>query len=115
MEYLCTVVWSNGASTKLAPSTDGGNLHTWNYGDTFYASDIIRDVIDPNNPLKLWAKISQGEFIGKYVAVSYPTADPANYIRCTYEQVGVIPGVTLTHTIDVYSDGSLVIDGIPYQ
>lgn len=115
MEYEVTVVWDAGASTKIAPNTGGTNYKTWIKGEKFYASDIIRDSIDPNNAQKLWAKISRGEHIGKYVAVSYPSAS-GNPIRATYALLNPTPPppvgeVSLTHTIEVYSDGSIKVDG----
>lgn len=116
MEYEVTVVWDLGCSTKIAPNPGGINYKTWKNGEKFYASEIIRDNLDPNNADKLWAKISRGEYTGKYVAVRYPSSKPTP-IRCMYEPLGTEPPVgevTLTHTIEVYSDGSIKIDGQPY-
>jgi hypothetical protein len=116
MEYKCTVSWPLGCSTKLNPNTGGTNYYTWNTGSEFYASDIIRDTTDPNNPDKLWAKISRGLHAGKYVAIRYPSSS-GNPVRASYTLIEPeIPptGVVLTHTIEVYSDGSIKIDGIPY-
>ena len=111
-EYEVTVVWDLGASTKTAPNTGGLNYYTWKKGDKFYASALVADNLDPSNTQKLWAKISRGEHTGKYVAVKYPSSS-GNPVRGTYTMIGTDspPTVTLTHTIEVYSDGSIKVDG----
>ncbi len=116
MEYEVTVIWPLGCSTKSNPNTGGSNHFTWVTGNKFYASELVKDSTDPNNPDKLWAKLSRGAHIGKYVAVRYPSSS-GNPVRATYETIGQEnppTEVVLKHTIEVYSDGSIKIDGQSY-
>lgn len=103
-KYEVTVVWTDGASVKNNPNTGGGALHVFRKDDVFFASDIVPDSIDPNNLNKAWAKISEGVYAGKYVAVSYPSASRGN-LRCTWEEVDSEPEPTPTI---VYPDMILV-------
>lgn len=84
-------------------------------GTSFQVSELVPDRLDPTNSNKIWGKIFGGQYDGKYTALVYPGND--NPIS-TYTEIPVDNGgggaVTLTHTIEVYSDGSLKIDGIPY-
>lgn len=86
IKYEVTVVWENGASVKNAPNTGGSALHVYKKGEKFEASEIIRDNLDQNNADKLWAKISAGPYIGKFVAVRYPSLS-GNPVRCTFVEI----------------------------
>lgn len=86
VKYEVTVVWANGASVKNAPNTGGSALYVFRPGDKFEASEIVRDNLDPNNGDKLWAKISVGQYIGKFVAVRYPSLS-GNPVRCTWVEI----------------------------
>lgn len=66
------------------------------------------DSVTPSHPTML--QISGGVWNGKWI--------PLVYNNVTYcELIPVVPPSgtpSLTHTIQVYSDGSLIIDGKPY-
>lgn len=107
-----TVVWPNGASIKSSRNTGGASSGVFSLGDSFLASEIVSDSLDPSNPDKLWAVIAEGSYFGKFVAVRYPSTS-GNPVRAAYEYLPT-GEVVLTHTINVYSDGSIEVDGIPY-
>lgn len=114
-EYKATVVWSSGASVRMNPNTSGNPLATLPSGFQFVIDQLVPDSVDPTNPQKLWGRISGSSYAGKYVALLYPSSS-ANSTRCTWEEVVAPPPtneVIRTHVIEVYSDGSVVIDGKP--
>jgi hypothetical protein len=74
------------------------------YSEVEYTA-IVGDLQYPNDPRYQWLKLADG-----YVNYFYPPAGQR------FELIQPTPpGPTRTHVIEVYSDGSIVIDGIPYQ
>ena len=66
---------------------------------------IVGDLQYPNDLRYQWLKLANG-----YVNYFYPPAGQR------FELIQPAPtGPTRTHVIEVYSDGSIVIDGVPYQ
>lgn len=106
-KYKVTVVWDDGASVKNNANTGGNALHVFKKGETFFASEIVSDSIDPNNINKAWAKVSEGAYVNKYVAVSYPSVSRGN-LRCTWEEVSNEPEPETPSTGVVYPDFILV-------
>ncbi len=86
-----TVVWTDGASVKTGPNTGGSAAHVYAVGEKFKASELVPDNTDLSNPQKLWAKIAEGPYINKYVAVYYPSSS-RGYIRCTWVEIDPDPG-----------------------
>lgn len=74
----------------------------------FQISEIVSDRIDPTNTLKKWGHIIGGVYDGKYVALEY-TQTPSHL--CDYVLIDTQPPspVHLVHTIEVYSDGSIIV------
>lgn len=107
MEYDVTIIWDNGASVRHNPNTGGNPITVFAKGTKFKASEIVQDSVFPTNPSRLWARVKGGLYNGKYVAVVYDTP------RATYVLVEEPPTVTRTHVIEVFSDGSIKVDGIP--
>lgn len=102
---------------KVRPNPD--TLNTSNEkllaGTSFQISEIVPDRLDPLNPNKKWGKIFGGQYDGKYTALEYP--NNSNPIS-TYTPIETTPPptggeVVLTHVIEVYSDGSIKVDGKP--
>lgn len=85
-------------------------------GTSFQVSELVPDRLDPTNPNKVWGKIFGGQHNGKYTALEYPgNQNPlSTYTEIPVDNGGGVNEVTLTHTIEVYSDGSIKIDGKPY-
>lgn len=118
MDYLATVVWDKGASVRPYPNTAGTPIATLAKGSVFKIDEVVRDSTDPDNPQKLWGKISanNSNYVGRFVALHYPSSS-GDYVRCVWDEVDPPtnpPGeVILTHVIEVYSDGSIKVDGQP--
>lgn len=99
---------------KVRPSPSTSNVATLKMpaNTSFHISDIVPDALDPTNPAKKWGKIFGGQFDGMYTALEYPgNSNPLS----TYTLIPITPPsggeVKLTHTIEVYSDGSIKVDG----
>lgn len=102
---------------KARPTPDTYNTATvtMKAGTHFQVSEIVADRLDPNNVNKKWGKIYGGANHGLYTALEYPNnAVPIS----TYTLIGAPEPpsgeVHLVHTIEVFSDGSISIDGKPY-
>lgn len=92
----------NVRTSPVVPNT-GSNISFVSRGKVSFIGDLFTSAIDN----KLWIQLSElnGVPIGGAFIASWVT-DFADY------NPPVSP--ILTHTIEVYSDGSLKIDGIPY-
>lgn len=81
-------------------------------GTAFQISEIVPDRLDPLNTAKKWGRIFGGQYHDKYTALEYP--NNSNPIS-TYTPIQTTPPPTgeivLTHVIEVYSDGSIKVDG----
>ena len=100
---------------KVRPTPDTLNTTSLKMlaGTSFQISEIVADRLDPNNSSKKWGHIIGGQYDGMYTALEYP--NNSNPIS-TYTPIVVIPPsdeIVLTHTIEVYSDGSIKVDGNP--
>lgn len=117
-KYKVTITNPEGARERTGNSTAApGFSPLLAFGSVHYSDkEIIADSTAPTDPNKKWIELVNGRFI----AVRYPqSGGPIE--RATVELNGTdpspdpTPGVpTLKHTIEVYSDGSLKIDGAPY-
>ena len=101
---------------KVRPTPDTLNFTNEKIlaGTSFQISEIVSDRLDPLNPLKKWGRIFGGEFHEKYTALEYPkNSNPIS----TYTQIAnTVPPppvgeVIRTHVIEVFSDGSITVDG----
>jgi hypothetical protein len=118
-QFNCTLTWSAGGSIRTVPNTNNTSVAGVAEGFSFQASEIVPDSSDPTNTNKAWLHIFGGLYDGKYIAQKYPASGSVDGVRCSYTLININPTpdptpVTLVHTIQVYSDGSLVIDGKPY-
>lgn len=102
---------------KVRPAPNTANTVTEKIlaGTKFQVSEIVADSLDPLNYEKKWGRIFGGQHDGMYTALEYP--NNSNPIS-TYTPITVTPPpptgeITLTHTIEVYSDGSIKVDGNP--
>lgn len=119
-EWLAKVLWDAGASVRNNPNTSGTPLDTLVKGSEFRIDAVVPDSVSPSTQ-KLWGRISSNnvKYVGKYVALLYPSSG-GNFVRCEWNLISDVPEpppsgeVVLTHTIEVYSDGSIKIDGQPY-
>lgn len=108
--YTVTIVWDAGANVKAGANIGGSAYYTFQKNDTFQASSIVPDSLDPNNPMKKWALIADGQWKGKYVAVLYPSVS-GKIERATWEEIVVTPppaerkvvGCTI---VEHYDDGT---------
>lgn len=99
---------------KVRPTPDTLNTATEKLlaGESFQISEIVPDRLDPLNSAKKWGRIYGGKFHDLYTALEYPgNSNPIS----TYIPITVPPPpsgeIYITHKIDVYSDGSITIDG----
>lgn len=90
MTYRVTVVWDQGASVKNGPNTGGAALKVFADGESFIASEFVPDNTDANNPQKKWARIAEGTYKDKYVAVLYPSSSGV-IERCTWIEINPPP------------------------
>lgn len=100
------VVYHNGATVQAMPSASSAQIQILALGDIVDAvQDHIPDATDPSNANKVWVQLVDGH----YVASNYPDA--------AGPQVRLVlvtpPVVTKTHTVDVFQDGSITVDGKP--
>ena len=106
--YDCKARFS--AKIRSAPNTSNISVGSLAVGDTFQA-EKVPDSLDPTNVSKIWGAIKTGRWAGYYTALEYPgNTNPIS----TYTPVVVTPPpneIKLTHTIEVYSDGSIKVDG----
>jgi len=102
---------------KVRPTPDTSNVATQKMPPLtrFQISEIVPDRLDPSNSAKKWGKIFGGQFDGLYTALEYPgNSNPlSTYIPITVTPPPTGGEVVLTHTIEVYSDGSIKVDGNP--
>lgn len=112
-KYNCVARFD--VKVRVTPDTLNVSTEKLLAGQSFQISEIVPDRLDPNNSGKKWGHIYGGEFDGKYTALVYPNNDNPISIFTLIEEVPPPSGeVVLTHTIEVYSDGSITIDGEPY-
>lgn len=104
---LVTVVWPQGASAKNGPNTGGSAVHVFNQGDKFVASELVPDNTDPNNSSKKWAKVAEGQYINKYVAVLYPSSSSGQIVRCTWVEIDPDPTPTPAGSLQVVAESLL--------
>lgn len=105
------VVWAGGVARRSAPTTTNSATSATPYAQNTIVEvlqDNIPDATSPADPNKKWVKFSDG----LYGASNYPDGTGP---QVRMERVSEVPTVTLRHTIDVYSDGNIRIDGLPYQ
>lgn len=103
------------ATVKVRPEPNTANTTniTMPIGTSFQISAIVPDSLDLPNPAKKWGKIFGGAYNGMYTALEYPNnISPIS----TYTPIVDAPEppnseVYLTHTIEVFSDGSVKVDG----
>lgn len=103
---------------KVRPQPNTANIsnEVIKAGQTFLVYQLVPDSTDPTNPAKQWAQIADGQFAGKYTAIMYPNnSNPiSEFLRYVEVPQDPTPGeAVLTHTIEVYSDGSIKVDGNP--
>lgn len=106
--YDCTARFT--AKVRPFPNTANTSVGSLAVGEKFQA-EIVPDNLDPNNKSKIWGAIKSGRWAGYYTALEYPgNTNPIS----SYTPVVVTPPpneIKLTHTIEVYSDGSIKVDG----
>jgi len=98
---------------KVRPTPDTANSTSDKIlaGTTFQISEIVPDRLDPSNPSKKWGKILGGVYDGKYTALEYPNnTNPISSYTPVIEEPNS-GAIYVTHTIEVYNDGSVKIDG----
>lgn len=90
-------------NVRSTPVVMSGNISFVSRGIVEFAGELVTSAIDQKKWIRLDTingAMASGLYIASWV-VDYqeyiPTNDP-----------------TLVHTIEVYSDGSLIIDGLPY-
>lgn len=110
-KYDCVARYK--AKVRPVPNTNNSTSEYVLQNEHFQISEIVPDSLDPTNAAKKWGHIYGGIHHDKYTALEYPGND--NPIS-TYTLIVVNPPPekVLTHTITVYSDGSIQIDGQPY-
>lgn len=102
---------------KVRPTPDTANVTDLKIlkGTKFQISDIVPDRLDPSNPLKVWGKIFGGQYDGMYTALEYPNnSNPISTYTPIVDEIPDDDEIYLTHTIEVYSDGSIKVDGQPF-
>lgn len=110
-KYNCVARFD--VKVRPTPDTMNSTNDMITAGTSFQISEIVPDRIDPNNELKKWGKIFGGRYDGKYTALVYPNnSNPiSTYTPITSEPPPPTGEIVLTHTIEVYSDGSIKVDG----
>ena len=112
MQYK--VIWSEGVARRKAPHTGTSTEMTYtglkylNGATVDVVQDNIPDQLDPNNQHKVWVKFADGY----YGASEYPTSAGVPAVRMEkITEPTPAPGPTIVHTIDIYSDGKVALDG----
>lgn len=92
-------------NVRLTPVVISGNIYFVSRGIVEFTGELITSAIDNKQWIKLhtWNRVDMQGSYATYIA---------SWVVDYSEIQDNSP--TLTHTIQVYSDGSLVIDGIPY-
>jgi hypothetical protein len=107
------VVWPSGVARRSAPSTSNSATSATPYSFNQVVDviqDNILDAVSPTDINKRWVKFADGLF----GASNYPDSDSPE-VRMVKVEDNTPPTTPVrTHTIDVFSNGSLLIDGNPY-
>lgn len=100
---------------RPTPDTYNSTILQFKAGTQFQVSEIVPDRVDPTNPYKKWGKIFGGQFDGMYTALEYPNnSNPISTYTLIQDSPPPTPGeIILTHIIEVFSDGSIIVDGKP--
>ena len=104
------VIWSAGVARRSAPSTSNSSTSATPYSLNQVVDviqDNIPDAVSPTDVNKKWVKFADG----LYGASNYPDGTGPQ-VRMTKVDETTPPTTPVhTHTIDVFSNGSILVDG----
>ena len=103
------VVWPAGVARRSAPSTSNSATSATPYALNQVVDviqDNILDAVSPNDVNKRWVKFADGLF----GASNYPDSDSPE-VRMVKVEDNPPTTPVRTHTIDVFSNGSILVDG----